>query len=569
MTMPDWLEPMAATLTQERFTGPEWVFERKFDGIRLLAYKRGADVRLFSRNRLPQHLPAVAAPSPSLPVDELILDGEVTWDGRSGYHVFDILWLDGRDVTALPLEERRAPCSHACRSAAAAPRRAARRREPVGAGLARGLGRRHRQAARLALRAPPLAALAEDEVRGVAGTRGRRVHRSAGRTRRSGRAARRLLRRRATSCSPARSAPASTPSCCCDLRARLDALEHAGVAVHEGQRACRRLRAHWVRPEIVVQVGVHRVDGARQAAASAAARRPRRQGRCAQVDARAAVITHPEKVLFPDDGITKGDLAAYYEAVAPVMLPHLRGRPITMERYPAGIGKKGFWQKDVSKGFPDWLQRVEVPKKDGVVHHPLVTDTRSLLWVTNQNTITQHVWTSRAPRPRYPDVCVFDLDPSADDPAAVRAAAIELRDLLDELSCRRGSRRPARRASTSSSRSTARRTSTRWPRSPTRWARCSSPCARSPDAGVQQGGPPRAASTWTPAGTATARRSRRPTRVRARPGAPVSAPCTWEEIERGEVSPGPSRCETCPSASRRSATCGPACGGAAPDGPAP
>ena len=108
MTMPDWLEPMAATLTQERFSGPDWVFERKFDGIRLLAYKRGADVRLFSRNRLAQHLPAVEQAIASLPVNDVILDGEVTWDGRSGYHVFDILWLDGREVTSLPLEARRA-----------------------------------------------------------------------------------------------------------------------------------------------------------------------------------------------------------------------------------------------------------------------------------------------------------------------------------------------------------------------------------------------------------------------------------------------------------------------------
>ena len=106
--MPDWLEPMAATLTQERFSGADWLFERKFDGIRLLAYKRGRDVRLFSRNRLPQQLPAVAAAVAKLPVDEAILDGEVTWDGRSGYHVFDILWLDGRSVTSLPLEDRRA-----------------------------------------------------------------------------------------------------------------------------------------------------------------------------------------------------------------------------------------------------------------------------------------------------------------------------------------------------------------------------------------------------------------------------------------------------------------------------
>ena len=105
--MPDWLEPMAATLTEERFAGPEWVFQRKFDGIRLLAYKRGAAVELFSRNRLPQHLPGVAAALGRLPVDEVILDGEVAWDGRS-YHIFDILWLNGRLVTARPLEERQA-----------------------------------------------------------------------------------------------------------------------------------------------------------------------------------------------------------------------------------------------------------------------------------------------------------------------------------------------------------------------------------------------------------------------------------------------------------------------------
>jgi ATP-dependent DNA ligase len=106
--MPEWLEPMAATLTQERFSGTDWLFERKFDGIRLLAYKNGADVRLFSRNRLPQDLPAVAQAVGKLPVHDVILDGEVTWDGRSGYHVFDILWLNGRAVTALPLEDRRA-----------------------------------------------------------------------------------------------------------------------------------------------------------------------------------------------------------------------------------------------------------------------------------------------------------------------------------------------------------------------------------------------------------------------------------------------------------------------------
>jgi DNA ligase D-like protein (predicted ligase) len=107
-SFPEWLVPMAATLTQERFSGPDWVFERKYDGIRLLAYKNGAEVQLFSRNHLPQHLPAVQQAIAQLPHHDLILDGEITWrGGRVAYHVFDIMWLDGRNVTTLPLEQRR------------------------------------------------------------------------------------------------------------------------------------------------------------------------------------------------------------------------------------------------------------------------------------------------------------------------------------------------------------------------------------------------------------------------------------------------------------------------------
>jgi len=109
MPFPDWVEPMAATLTQDRFTGPEWIFERKFDGIRLLAFKQGTDIRLLSRNRLPKHIPAIVEAIASLPVEDVILDGEVTWGETAGvaFHVFDILWLNGRDVTMLALDTRR------------------------------------------------------------------------------------------------------------------------------------------------------------------------------------------------------------------------------------------------------------------------------------------------------------------------------------------------------------------------------------------------------------------------------------------------------------------------------
>jgi bifunctional non-homologous end joining protein LigD len=105
---PDWIEPMAATLTQERFATPDWVFERKLDGIRLLAFKNGTAIRLLSRNRLPQSLPAIAEAVATLPHDQLILDGELMWAGGGVYHVFDIVWIDGRDVTALSLDARRA-----------------------------------------------------------------------------------------------------------------------------------------------------------------------------------------------------------------------------------------------------------------------------------------------------------------------------------------------------------------------------------------------------------------------------------------------------------------------------
>jgi ATP-dependent DNA ligase len=108
-SFPEWIVPMAATLTQERFSGPEWIFERKLDGIRLLAYKQDLDVRLFSRNRLPQTCPPIAEAVAQLPARDVILDGEVTWGtGSMLYHVFDIMWLDGRNVMPLPLDERRA-----------------------------------------------------------------------------------------------------------------------------------------------------------------------------------------------------------------------------------------------------------------------------------------------------------------------------------------------------------------------------------------------------------------------------------------------------------------------------
>jgi bifunctional non-homologous end joining protein LigD len=253
--------------------------------------------------------------------------------------------------------------------------------------------------------------------------------------------------------------------------------------------------------------------------------------------AETVTITHPEKVLFPADGITKGELAAYYGAVADVMLPHLQGRPITMERFPSGIDAKGFLQKSVVKGFPSWLKRIEAPKKDGTVHYPLANDPRSLQWLANQNTITMHVWPSRVPRIDKPDVCVFDLDPSRDEPEVLRDAALALRDLLLEQGVTSwvktsGSKgfhivtRLAPKATFDDSSHFAHLVANilvqRKPKQLTlEFSKADRQGRILIDIGRNRQG-----ATFAAAYT-----------VRAKPGAPVSAPCTWEEVESGKAQP--------------------------------
>ncbi|HVW27993.1 MAG TPA: non-homologous end-joining DNA ligase [Polyangiaceae bacterium] len=249
------------------------------------------------------------------------------------------------------------------------------------------------------------------------------------------------------------------------------------------------------------------------------------------------VITHPGKVLFPHDGITKGDVASYYASIAPLMLVHIAGRPVTMERYPAGIEEPGFIQKNVSKGFPAWLERVETPKKDGFVHYPIVRDVRSLLWLANQNCITPHVWPSRLPDLDRPDLCVVDLDPPGDDAAGVHAATLAVRDLLDELGL-------SSYVKTSGSKGfhvlvpldATQRFESVW-----RFAHGLGAVLvqRHPDTLTQEfNKSDRAGRILVDTGrngygaTFAAAYA-----IRPKPGAPVSAPCTWDELERRSVSP--------------------------------
>ena len=144
-------------------------------------------------------------------------------------------------------------------------------------------------------------------------------------------------------------------------------------------------------------------------------------------------ITHPDRVVFPDDGITKGDLVEYYAEMADVMVPHLKDRPLTLWRYPRGISAHGFVQQDFSETLPDWMAAAEVAKEAGTVVHPVVDRRDALVWLANQNCVTVHSWLSRRDRLEEPDQIIFDFDPSIADFAPVRAAAQTCADVLRDL----------------------------------------------------------------------------------------------------------------------------------------
>ena len=158
----------------------------------------------------------------------------------------------------------------------------------------------------------------------------------------------------------------------------------------------------------------------------------------AKVGGRTLKLTNQEKMLFPGDGYTKGDLVAYYRAVAPVILPYLRDNPLTMERFPDGIAvPRGIWEKQLPRYTPDWVRRVTIKPSTGAprdVTYLVVDDVAALVWVANLAAITLHIWYSHVPTIDVPDVILFDLDPGERCPLARLAkVALAFRDELDSI----------------------------------------------------------------------------------------------------------------------------------------
>lgn len=251
-----------------------------------------------------------------------------------------------------------------------------------------------------------------------------------------------------------------------------------------------------------------------------------------RVGSRKIELSRTDKVLFPDDGFTKGDLIEYCRFIAPHMVPFLRRRPLMLARYPDGLNGFSFYQKAISDYYPDWIHRVTVSKEGGVVTHVLCDDAATLVYLANQAAVTLHVWLSRADKLDYPERMVLDLDPPGDDPSLVRWAALTARDFLrDELGL------------------------TSWVMSTgSRGVHLSVPldrklpfdevrhfahdvaallAKRHPDRlTVEARKAKRGQRLYVDAGrNAYAATAVAPYSVRARPGAPVAAPLTWAEVE--------------------------------------
>jgi bifunctional non-homologous end joining protein LigD len=473
--------PMLATLAHELPAGEGWLYEVKWDGYRALAYLAGGEATLVSRNGndLTPRFPDVAkALAKHVKTPDCVLDGEVCaldeagrpsfsamQQGKAGtpivYEVFDLLELEGEPLLDLPLAERRAK-------------------------LEQLLDRRKQTTVRLSETfedGPALFHAAhEQRLEGVIAKRSDSPYRQGKRTRewlkvkthgrqefviggytkgqgrRSGRFGSLVLGvwQGKELVYVGNCGTGFTDRDIDDLLDRLRPLEQPESPFRTVPKMpkVRKADVVWVKPELVCEVEfvewTH--DGRLRAPSFQGLRedKPSREVRREDAEpipeeiragSRVLRLSNLDKVFWPEEGITKGDLLAYYRAVAPVLLPHLRNRPFTMKRYPDGIEGGHFFQKDAPKHMPEWIptrefevSTRETPRRRRRIRVPLVNDELALLWMVNMGCIDLNTWYSRVDRPERPDFVLFDLDP-ADDAGfrEVVGVALLVKEVLDTL----------------------------------------------------------------------------------------------------------------------------------------
>jgi bifunctional non-homologous end joining protein LigD len=471
-------EVMLATPDENVPKGDSWLFEVKWDGYRALAYLRGGEAQLLSRkgNELTARFANVAKElAKALKTPDCVLDGEVCaldeegrpsfsamQQGKPGtpivYEAFDLLELDGEPLVDLPLHERRARLEQLLD----------RRYTTVRLSEVFEDGDALYEAAQQQHLEGIVAKRADSPYRQGRRTRewlkikthGRQEFVIAGYTkgqgRRSGRFGSLVLGvwRGDELAYAGNVGTGFTDKVIDELLAKLRPLEQkrCPFPVVPKMPKVRKADVVWVRPELVCEVefvewthdgrlrapsfqGLREDKSAREVHREEPLRAELRVGK------RTLKLSNLDKVFFPEDGITKGDLLAYYRSVAPVLLSHLKDRPFTMKRYPDGIAGGHFFQKDAPKHMPDWIPTREFevstrdsPRRRRKIQAPLVNDELALLWMVNMGCIDLNTWYSRVDRPERPDFVLFDLDPAADAgfPEVVEVALL-VKEVLDAL----------------------------------------------------------------------------------------------------------------------------------------
>jgi bifunctional non-homologous end joining protein LigD len=473
-------EAMLATLVDEVPAGPGWLFEVKWDGYRALAYVRaGQGVKLVSRNGndLTDRFSGIASAIPrALKTPDCVLDGEVCALDENGrpsfsamqqakpgtpiaYEVFDVLEVEGEPLVDLPLAERRRRLEQLLD----------RRNRTVRLSEAFEDGRALYEAARAQGLEGVVAKRADSPYRQGKRTRewlkikthGRQEFVIAGYTRGQGRRAGRFgslvlgVWRGHELAYAGNCGTGFTDRDIDELLARLRPLEQkqSPFAVVPKMPKVKRSDVVWVKPELVCEVEfVEWTHDGRLRAPSFQGLREDKPARDVRREdgpfpgelrkgKRTLRLSNLDKVFWPDDGITKGDLLAYYRAVAQVLLPHVRHRPFTLKRYPDGIDGQHFFQKDAPSHMPAWIATIAVeattrekPRRTRTIKAPLVNDELALLWMANMGCIDLNTWYSRVDKPDRPDFVLFDLDP-ADDAGFAETVQVALlvKEVLDAL----------------------------------------------------------------------------------------------------------------------------------------
>lgn len=491
MDEPVFHAPMHPRQVDRLPAGDNWIYELKFDGYRALGIKNRDKLNLLSRNeldlggRFPEAVDALRA----LPCETAVVDGEIVAVDEHGavsfqllqnagntpppmlYYVFDLLHLNGNDLTGLPLIKRKKKLQQLVAGQESCIRFSA------------------------SLEADPARLVAEVERRGLEGIVAKRADSHYESGRRTGS----WVKWKTSNCQEFIIGGFTRPR---GTRSHFGALivgywekgelRYASkVGTGFGEETLNRLQAQlkplaretcpfvnlpvkkqspfgqgltasemktctWVEPALVCEVCFSEWtrDGQLRQPAFKGMRPDKkaaevvreRSGPPAESEAETpdprdgtepesiVTLSKTDKVLFPESGITKGELVEYYRRIAPRMLPYLKGRPIAMERYPDGIGQEGFYHKDVPPHFPPWIPRVKVLKENGKpVYHAVCESANTLVYLANQACITPHAWLSRRDKLNFPDQLVIDLDPSGDDDSHVCEAALLLQQLFERL----------------------------------------------------------------------------------------------------------------------------------------